>query len=83
MFRSVGFGLWLVLMVADAIHAEDAVVENVVFAIHGGIGLDKAEMTPEIDKRVRAELEQALRTDSPRSTNQTRLDWMRSKRRFA
>lgn len=61
MFRSVGFGLWLVLMVADAIHAEDAVVENVVFAIHGGIGLDKAEMTPEIDKRVRAELEQALR----------------------
>lgn len=41
--------------------AEDAVVENVVFAIHGGIGLDKVEMTPEIDKRVRAELEQALR----------------------
>lgn len=41
--------------------AEDAVVENVVFAIHGGIGLDKAEMTPEIDKQVRTELEQALR----------------------
>lgn len=41
--------------------AEDAVVENVVFAIHGGIGLDKVEMTPEIDKRVRTELEQALR----------------------
>ena len=36
-------------------------VENVVFAIHGGIGLDKVEMTPEIDKRVRTELEQALR----------------------
>ncbi len=36
-------------------------VENVVFAIHGGIGLDKVEMTPEIDKRVRTELEQTLR----------------------
>lgn len=41
--------------------AEDIVVENVVFAVHGGIGLDKAEMTPEIEKRVRTELEQALR----------------------
>lgn len=61
MFRSIGFGLLLVIAVVHTAHAEDAVVENVVFAIHGGIGLDKVEMTPEIDKRVRTELEQALR----------------------
>ncbi len=61
MFRFVGFGLLLVITMIHSTRAEDAVVENVVFAIHGGIGLDKVEMTPEIDKRVRAELEQALR----------------------
>ena len=49
------------IAVTHAVRAEDAVVENVVIAIHGGIGLDKVEMTPEIDKRVRTELEQALR----------------------
>ena len=62
MFRSIGFGLLLVSVIVHSTRAEDAVVENVVFAIHGGIGLDKVEMTPEIDKRVRAELEQALRS---------------------
>lgn len=51
----------LMLVFIQVTRAEDAVVENVVFAIHGGIGLDKVEMTPEIDKRVRTELEQALR----------------------
>ncbi|MFM9960523.1 MAG: isoaspartyl peptidase/L-asparaginase family protein [Planctomycetaceae bacterium] len=61
MFRSIGFGLLLVAAFTHTARAEDAVVENVVFAIHGGIGLDKVEMTPEIDKRVRTELEQALR----------------------
>jgi beta-aspartyl-peptidase (threonine type) len=61
MLRIVGFGLLLVGCLTQFARAEDAVVENVVFAIHGGIGLDKVEMTPEIDKRVRTELEQALR----------------------
>ena len=51
----------VLLLFSQSTRAEDAVVENVVFAIHGGIGLDKVEMTPEIDKRVRTELEQALR----------------------
>lgn len=51
----------LIGLVGPIACAEDTVVENVVFAIHGGIGLDKVEMTPEIDKRVRTELEQALR----------------------
>ena len=60
MFRFIGFGL-LMIAVTHAVRAEDAVVENVVIAIHGGIGLDIVEMTPEIDKRVRTELEQALR----------------------
>lgn len=53
--------LVVLMLFLEPTRAEDAVVENVVFAIHGGIGLDKAEMTPEIDKRVRTELEQALR----------------------
>lgn len=51
----------LIGLMSSIAGAEDAVVENVVFAIHGGIGLDKAEMTPEIDKQVRRELELALR----------------------
>ena len=51
----------LISLIGPITRAEDAVVENVVFAVHGGIGLDKVEMTPEIDKRVRTELEQALR----------------------
>ena len=61
MLRSIGFGLLLVGLIHQVTQAEDAVIENVVFAIHGGIGLDKIEMTPEIDKRVRTELELALR----------------------
>ena len=55
------FAMALLVGVAAVGHAEEGVVENVVLAIHGGIGLDKAEMTPEIDKAVRAGLEQALR----------------------
>ncbi len=51
----------LLLSLSAVARGEDAVVENVILAIHGGIGLDKAEMTPEIDKAVRTELEKALR----------------------
>lgn len=61
MFRRIGIGVLFVVLISHTTRAEDVVVENVVFAIHGGIGLDKIEMTPEIDKRVRTELEQALR----------------------
>jgi beta-aspartyl-peptidase (threonine type) len=64
-------GVWL-----HNLHAEDVVVENVVLAIHGGIGLDKPEMTPEIDKAVRAELERALRAgfEALNKPNATGLD---------
>src|SRR5712691_1230015 len=56
------FAMALLVGVAAVGHAEEGVIENVVLAIHGGIGLDKSEMTPEIDKAVRAGLEQALRS---------------------
>ncbi len=51
----------VLLVLSAVVRGEDAVVENVILAIHGGIGLDQAEMTPEVDKAVRAELEKALR----------------------
>ncbi|MEK6261556.1 MAG: isoaspartyl peptidase/L-asparaginase [Planctomycetota bacterium] len=41
-------------------HAADDVVSNVVLGIHGGIGVDKKDMTPEHDKEVRAGLTAAL-----------------------
>jgi beta-aspartyl-peptidase (threonine type) len=64
-------GVWL-----HNLHAEDVVVENVVLGIHGGIGLDKAEMTPEIDQAVRTELERALRAgfEALNKPNGTGLD---------
>jgi L-asparaginase / beta-aspartyl-peptidase len=40
--------------------AEDDVVSNVVLGIHGGIGVDKKDMTPEHDKEVRTGLTAAL-----------------------
>ena len=40
--------------------ATDEVTPNVVLGIHGGIGEDKKDMTPEIDRRVRAALTNAL-----------------------
>ena len=41
--------------------AADDVVSNVVLGIHGGIGVDKQDMTPEHDKEVRAGLTEALK----------------------
>ncbi len=40
--------------------AGDDVRENIVLGIHGGIGLDKVEMTPEIDQKIRAGLKKSL-----------------------
>lgn len=64
------------LIAAGAAHGEDVVTENVVLAIHGGIGLDKVEMTPEIDKAVRAGLTEALQAGVARmkQPNATALD---------
>jgi beta-aspartyl-peptidase (threonine type) len=42
--------------------ASDDTVEHVVLGIHGGTGLDKKDMTPELDKQLRALLAEALKT---------------------
>lgn len=51
----------------SALKAEDPLqasepAAKVVLAVHGGTGIEKAEMTPEAEKAYRAGLEQALRT---------------------
>lgn len=46
---------WTTLMAAEPNRS------NVVLAVHGGIGLDKPEMTPELEARLRPALEEALR----------------------
>lgn len=49
------------LSLTSSLQAADPVVPQVVLGIHGGIGVDKKDMTPELDKRVRAGLEAALK----------------------
>ncbi len=44
----------------NLMQAADKVVADVVLGIHGGIGADKKDMTPELDKEVRAGLKSAL-----------------------
>ncbi len=44
----------------NLLSAADDVVSNVVLGIHGGIGVDKVDMTPDLDKQVRAVLTEAL-----------------------
>jgi len=41
--------------------ASDDVMENVVLGMHGGTGMDKKDITPELDKQYRAVLTEALR----------------------
>jgi len=48
----------LVMNVASAI---EPAVPGVVLGIHGGIGMDKKDMTPEMDRLLRADLESALK----------------------
>jgi beta-aspartyl-peptidase (threonine type) len=50
----------VLLTMANLTQAADKVVTDVVLGIHGGIGVDKIEMTPEHDKEVRAGLKSAL-----------------------
>lgn len=52
-------GMVLITM-ANLNQAADDVVSNVVLGIHGGIGVDKKDMTPELDKEVRAGLKASL-----------------------
>lgn len=51
----------LLMTMSTTIHAGDEVVEHVILGIHGGIGYDKQDVTPEYLKQVRAGLEAALK----------------------
>ncbi|MBS0204049.1 MAG: isoaspartyl peptidase/L-asparaginase [Planctomycetes bacterium] len=54
------FSGMVLLTMANLMQAADVVVPDVVLGIHGGIGVDKKEMTPELEKEVRAGLKSAL-----------------------
>jgi L-asparaginase / beta-aspartyl-peptidase len=55
--------LWslLTLMGIVPAMADDLAVPHVILGIHGGAGVTRKEMTPELEKHLRAGLEQALR----------------------
>lgn len=59
MSRILFSGMVLFTM-ANLSQAADPVVNDVVLGIHGGIGVDKKDMTPELEKDVRAGLRSAL-----------------------
>lgn len=59
-FMSFLAGMLLMTM-SIPVRAGDEVVEHVVLGIHGGIGYDKQDVTPEYLKEVRAGLEAALK----------------------
>jgi beta-aspartyl-peptidase (threonine type) len=50
----------VLLTMTNTIYAADNSVADVVLGIHGGVGVDKKEMTPEHEKEVRAGLKSAL-----------------------
>lgn len=54
------FGTFILTIINQA-SAGDEVTPNVVLGIHGGIGEDKKDMTPEIDAKVRKALNAALK----------------------
>ncbi len=53
--------LGLILCAAPSRAAQADAAEGVVLAVHGGTGLDKKDMTPELDRAFRADLKKALR----------------------
>ena len=57
-FLLIGMGI---LTIGNSAPAGDEVTPNVVLGIHGGIGEDKKDMTPEIESRVRNALNEALK----------------------
>src|SRR6185503_14633366 len=59
MSRIILTGMVLMTM-TSMMQAADKVVPDVVLGIHGGIGADKKDMTPELNKEVRAGLKSAL-----------------------
>ncbi|WP_010584643.1 isoaspartyl peptidase/L-asparaginase family protein [Schlesneria paludicola] len=64
-----------ILALGNCASAGDDVIPNVVLGIHGGIGEDKKDMTPEIEARVRAALNAALKAGKAKlDTGGTSLD---------
>lgn len=62
---------WLIalsvgLVGVSSMQAADEVVPHVLLGIHGGLGVDKKDMTPELDKQVRAGLTAALKAGQQR-----------------
>lgn len=55
---------WALLLMLAAVSADpgqsDAPLEGVVLAVHGGTGMEKALVTPELDAALRADLKKAL-----------------------
>lgn len=56
---AVVFGLFFAASPSRSAQADQAV--DVVLAVHGGTGMDKKDMTPELDRAFRAGLDKALR----------------------
>jgi beta-aspartyl-peptidase (threonine type) len=54
--------LVLVLLMHVAVVAADEPIPNVVLAVHGGIGLPRKDVSPELEKQLRAKLAEALAT---------------------
>src|SRR4051812_11542848 len=60
------FNRWMLMMTLLALYpslaasAAEPRVKQVVLGIHGGTGMDKKDMTPDMDKAFRADLERAL-----------------------
>jgi beta-aspartyl-peptidase (threonine type) len=44
----------------------DLIIEDVVLGVHGGTGVDKKDMTPELEKKIRAGLKAALEAGAKR-----------------
>lgn len=59
-------GLMVTALAAHSIQASDDVVPHVVLGIHGGIGAEKKDMTPELDRQLRALLTEALQAGQAR-----------------
>lgn len=61
----LGIGMIMVLA-TGCVHAGDDVFTQVALGIHGGIGEDKKDMTPELEAKVRAGLTAALKAGKAR-----------------
>jgi L-asparaginase / beta-aspartyl-peptidase len=60
MFRPTLWYCFFMLTTTSAVMAQNTAVPQVVLGIHGGAGVPKKEMTPELDKKLRAGLDAAL-----------------------